>query len=70
MDLRGNQITIRELLSNPNARRIGQQEFPQLMNPIALSMVGNMTLAQVMNAFGGEISIQKRERILTELKKA
>lgn len=70
MDLRQNNITIGELLQNPVAKRIGLREFPQLMNPMALSIVREMPLSQVLGMFGGGLTRERIERILSELKRA
>ena len=47
MYLKNNQITVRELLSDPQARQLFQKEFPQWSHSPMLPMMQNMTLEGV-----------------------
>ena len=66
MDLRGNQITIGEILQNPQAKEMLKQEFPVLFTPQILLMARGMTLSSVLR-LAGSIPTERIQRILTEL---
>lgn len=67
MDLRGNRITIGEILANPQAKKIAQREFPQLFgNPFAMRMAQGMTLNQALG-YAGNIPRDRLAKILQEL---
>ncbi|WP_312645718.1 hypothetical protein [Hydrogenoanaerobacterium sp.] len=68
MNLRNNQITIGEILSNPQAKRIAQREFSSLMNPFMLGIAKNMTLQQALGYAGNRMSQDRIQKILEELK--
>ena len=48
MDLRNNQITVRELLADPASRGVLARRFPHVINLPIVKASGNMTLAKVM----------------------
>ena len=48
MDLRNNQITVKELLSDPAARKVLARRFPRIINLPVVKASGNLTLARVM----------------------
>ena len=48
MNLKNGQITVGEVLSNPNARALLQREYPALLNHPMLGMARGMTLNQVL----------------------
>lgn len=68
MDLKNNQITVRELLSNPQARRLLQSEFPMIVNSPLLQMAQNMTLQSVLYLAKGQIPQYKINQVLERLK--
>ena len=69
MNLKNKQITIGELLANPQAKRIAQREFPQLMrNPFVISMARGMTLQQALG-YAGNLYREQIDRILAELER-
>ena len=51
MNLKNGQITVGEVLSNPNARALLQREYPALINHPMLGMARGMTLNQVREGF-------------------
>ncbi len=69
MNLRNNQITVREVLRDPGAKALFQKEFPQLANnPMLMMMAKNMTLQQVIQRSNGVVPPQKVQELLTKLK--
>lgn len=70
MELRNNQITVREILANPNAKAILQRELPDLMGSVWLKYALDMPLRQVLRYANGQIPRDKLTRILEELKNA
>ncbi|MDF2567107.1 MAG: hypothetical protein K0R90_563 [Oscillospiraceae bacterium] len=68
MDLKNNQITVRELLANPKAKEILSREFPDLINSPLLGMARNMSLKNVLQLGGGRVPKEKIDRVLKELK--
>ena len=48
MDLRNNQITVRELLADPKARQVLARQFPQVINRPIVAKSGSMTLDKAM----------------------
>lgn len=68
MDLRNNEITIGELISNPNAKALFKREFPEVMNPVLIQMANKMKLADVLNLAKGRYPEEKIQRALSELK--
>ena len=48
VDLRNNQITVRELLSNPASKKVLARRFPRIINLPVVKASGNLTLARVM----------------------
>ncbi len=49
MDLRGNQITVRELLANSAARGVFERRFGKLMRHPLVGAAQTLTLAQLMD---------------------
>ena len=68
MDLRNNQITVKEILSNPKARGLLQKEFPMIMNPRFLHLVQNTSLQAVLEFGKTYVPQAKINHILSELK--
>lgn len=67
MYLKNNQITVRELLSDPQARQLFQREFPQWAHTPMLSMMQNMTLEGVLSLAKGHVPEQKINQVLSQL---
>ena len=69
MNLRNGQITLGEILQNPQAKALLSREFPQFMSGMMLSMGRNMSLNQILGFAGqGNIPRSKIDRVLSELK--
>lgn len=69
MDLRNFQITVGEVLANPQAREVVRRELPSVYNSPLLGFAKNMTLQQVLG-FAGKIPEDQRRRILEGLQNA
>lgn len=69
MDLKNNNITVKEILANPKARNLLQREFPMVMNPRFLQLVQNTSLQVVLEFGKTYVSQAKINHILAELKK-
>lgn len=67
MDLKNNEVTIGEIISNPKARALLKREFPEVMNPIMLQLARNMSLGYVLNLAKGRYSQEKIDQVLSEL---
>ena len=48
MELRNNQITVRELLADPASREVLARRFPRVINLPVVKASGSMTLEKVM----------------------
>ncbi len=69
MDLRNNQITVKELLDNPVARDIIQKRYPEAFRiPIVLQS-GSMTLERAIKLISAYVPAKHIQEILKELKK-
>lgn len=67
MNLYNNQITVGQLLDNPQARAVLDREFPGLTaNPLVRSARG-LTLARVLQLMAGQVSPAQVQRVLTAL---
>ncbi len=67
MNLKNGQITVGEVLSNPNARALLQREYPALINHPMLGMARGMTLNQVLGMARGKVSQQQVNRLFEQL---
>ena len=67
MNLKNLQITVGEVLRNPQARAILRREFPAVANSPMLSMANNMTLQQVLNMVRNQVPQAKINQIVKEL---
>jgi hypothetical protein len=67
MNLRDNQITIGELMTNSSAKALLKKEFTEVANPLMLSMARKMTLESVLNLAKGRYPQEKIQRVLSEL---
>lgn len=68
MDLRGNQITVGELLANPRARQVLQQHFPQAFRLPVLTKSGTMTLATAIKLGAAYVPRKAIQEALEELR--
>jgi len=48
LNLKNNQITMKELLANPAAKALLQKKFPSVMNHPLAAAAGTITLAQAI----------------------
>ncbi|WMJ23966.1 hypothetical protein RBG61_04665 [Paludicola sp. MB14-C6] len=67
MNLKQNQITVEELLRNPQAKAILQKELPEIMKLSLVKMAGKMTLQQVLEMNKGYVPSNQVNRILKQL---
>lgn len=67
MELRDNQITVGEILANPQAKALLNREFPEVANPFLLSLGRGMTLASILEIAKGRYPQEKIDRALAEL---
>ena len=67
MNLKNGQITVGEVLSNPNARALLQREYPALINHPMRGMARGMTLNQVLGMARGKVSQQQVNRLFEQL---
>ncbi len=67
MDLRNNEITVGEIISNPDAKALLKREFPEVASPIMLQLGKNMTLTAVLELAKGRYPKEKIDRVLAEL---
>lgn len=67
MDLRNNQIKMRELFANPAAKKILMSSFPEFNNSFMLRMAENMSLASVIKMAGGRVKRERIEQAIAEL---
>ena len=69
MDLRKNQITIGELLSDPKARQVLGRRFPQMMGRPIVAASGAMTLERAMKLAGAYVPQKALQEALEELRR-
>lgn len=67
MDLKNNQITVREILSNPQAVALLHRELPNLANSPMLRMSQGLTLDSLLRLAKGKLPPQQVQRIMKEL---
>ena len=67
MDLKHNQITMRELLKNKQAYSLIYQEFPMFMTPAILQNIRPLTLQQIIQMVRPYISRPKLNMLLEQL---
>lgn len=68
MDLRNNQITIRELLANPKAKEVLARRFPQVINRPIVAKSGSMTLERAMKLGAAYVPKKVIQEALGELR--
>lgn len=67
MDLRNNEITVGEIVSNPQAKALLKREFPEVVNPIMLQLARTKTLASVLELAKNRYAQEKISRVIAEL---
>ena len=67
MDLKHNQITMREVLKNKQAYSLLYQEFPMFMTPAILQNIRPLTLQQIIQMVRPYISRPKLNMLLEQL---
>lgn len=70
MNLKDNRITVTELLRNPQANKILQQEFPEIMGSPLIAFAGKMSLQEVLQFAQTSIPQETIQRVLAELRQA
>jgi len=69
MNLRNYEITVSEVLKNPQARTLLQKEFPQITNPPMFALTQNMPLREVIRRAQGVVPKVKINQLLSQLEK-
>ena len=69
MDLKNYNITVGEVLKNPQAKAMLQKELPMIMRHPMLPMANAITLRDIINNAGGYVSPRKMQSILEKLSK-
>ena len=69
MNLRNYEITVAEVLKNPQARALLQKEFPQVMNHPMFAMAQGMPLREVINRAKNFVPKVKMNQLIAQLKK-
>ena len=67
MDLKNNEITVGEIITNPTAKALFKREFPEVMNPLMLQLGRRMTLSAVLKLAGSRYPQEKIQKVLSEL---
>ena len=67
MDLKNNQITIRELMAHPQARAVLAKHFPQVIHLPIVTKSAGMTLAQAMKLGAAFVPARSIRAALEEL---
>ena len=67
MDLKHNQITMRELLRNKQAYSLLYKEFPMFMTPAVFHNIRSLTLQQILQMVRPYISRPKLNILLQRL---
>ena len=69
MNLKNNQITMKEVLANPAAKALLQKRFPHVMNHPLASAAGTLTLAQVLEFAKIYVPLNTVNDLLRDLQK-
>jgi hypothetical protein len=67
MDLKNNEITVGEVITNIAAKALLKKEFPEVMNPLMLSLAKKMTLKSVLDLAKDRYPQDKIQRVLSAL---
>lgn len=68
LNLRNGQITVREVLNNPNARQVINQELPGILNHPMLGLAQGMSLNTVIGFARKRVPPWKINRLVGRLK--
>ncbi len=69
MDLRNNQITIRELLEHPGARKVLERRFPHVVGRPIVAASGSMTVEHAMKLGAAYVPQAFLQETLKELRR-
>lgn len=69
MNLKNYNITVGEVLQNPQARALLQRELPMIMRHPMLPMANAIPLRDIINNAGGYVSQKKIQSILQQLQR-
>lgn len=69
MNLKNYNITVGELLQNPQARALLQREIPMVMRHPLLPVANAIPLRDIINNAGGYVSQKKMQSILQQLER-
>ena len=69
MNLRDNEITVGEIISNPAAKALLKKEFPEVMNPLMLQLARRMTLSSVLSHAKDRYSQEKINNVISTLQR-
>lgn len=69
MDLKNYNITVGEVLKNPQAKAMLQKELPMIMRHPMLPMANAIPLRDIINNAGSYVSPRKMQYILEKLSK-
>lgn len=67
LDLKGQKITVGEIVANPKAKALLERELNQYMTPMLLKMAKNMSLKEVLRLANGRVPQGEVDRIVREL---
>lgn len=67
MNLRNNEITVGEIILDPQAKALLKEEFPEVMNPFMLQLARKMTLASILELGKDRYPPEKMSRVLAAL---
>ena len=67
MDLKGQKITVGEIVANPKAKALLERELNQYMTPMLMRMAKNMSLKEVLRLANGRVPQTEVDRIVREL---
>ena len=68
MDLKNGNITLRELMANPQAKALLQREFPQFASGPMLMLGKNMSLNSILSHARGKVPQPQLDRVLRQLR--
>lgn len=68
MNLYNGNITVKQILSVPQARELLKKELPQLADSPLLNLAGGMTLNQVLTMAKGYLPREQVDSLLERLK--
>lgn len=69
MNLKNYNITVGEVLQNPQARALLQRELPMIIRHPMLPMANAIPLRDIINNAGGYVSQKKIQSILQQLER-